>query len=284
MKIIEIKAESALHELKKRNIPYKWDLNIYRGCSHDCKYCYGRKSFEYLKSDDAANEVFVKKNIAEILDKELSRKSWEKEIINIGGVCDSYQEVEQEYKIMPEVLKIMIKHKNPVIISTKSDLILRDIDLLDELGNLTYVNIPVCITSCKDSISKKVEPGASAPINRFKALMELKKIKAYHALHLMPILPYLADDEESLETIVSWAAEADVAYMLTGVLYLTGGIKKRYLKFIETEFPEHYTSYLETYEKGSASKEYKNKVHSFLAKMREKYKVNNSYAKFLPKM
>jgi DNA repair photolyase len=284
IKITEMQVKSALNELKKRGLPYKWDLNIYRGCSHGCKYCYGRKSHEYMNSENFEEEIFVKTNILEHLEKELSNKKWKKEIINIGGVCDSYQEIEKDYKLMPDILKLMIKYKNPIIISTKSDLILRDIDLINELSQFTYVNIPICITSCSDKVSAKVEPGASLPLKRFNVLKELKRTKAYNALHIMPILPFLADDEKSLEIIVGWAAEAEVSYMLTGVLYMIGGIRKRYLKFIETEFPEYYSSYLEIYEKGGASKEYKNKVHAFLAKMREKYKVNNSYAKFLPKM
>lgn len=283
MKVNEIEAKSALHELKRRGLPYKYDLNIYRGCSHGCKYCYAASSHKYLGNENFENQIYVKSNIIEVLEKELASDSWKGDIINIGGVCDSYQPLEKDYKLMRDVLKLMIKYKNPVIISTKSNLILRDIDLINELASYTYVNIALCITSCNDSIAKNVEPGASLPLDRFKALCEISKTNAYTGFHLMPILPFLSDDEETLETLVKWARQSNADYMLTGMLYLTGGIKKRYLSFIEEVYPKYYDEYCKVYPKGGADKDYKNNIHSFLAKMRNKYNVNNNYSKFLPK-
>jgi DNA repair photolyase len=283
MQVTEIEVGSALHELKRRGLPYKYDLNIYRGCTNGCKYCYAVKSHSYLGLESFNQEVVVKTNIADRLEKELSSTNWKKEIINIGGVCDSYQALEKQYQLMRQVLKVMIKYKNPIIISTKSDLILRDLDLLDELAGHTYVNAALSITSADENIAKMVEPGASSPYLRFKALREIDKTKAYTGFHLMPILPFLADDEATLETLVSWAAEAKADYMLTGMLYLTGGIKSRYLSFIKQYYPEYFASYSTLYPKGGADKDYKSKVHGYLSKMRLKYNVNNRYSKFLPK-
>lgn len=217
------------------------------------------------------------------MDKELSAKGWQKDIINIGGVCDSYQQVEEENKLMRDVLKVMIKHKNPVIISTKSDLILRDLDLIDTLAKDTYVNIAFSITSCNPKLASLLEPGASLPENRYKALSEIAKTNANTGFHLMPILPVIADDEETLEQLVFWAAEAKVDYMLSGMLYLTGGIKKRYFSFIKEEYPDLLEAYKKLYPKGGADKTYKSKIHTFLGNMRKKYNVNNNYSKFLPK-
>ncbi|MGF7059512.1 SPL family radical SAM protein [Brassicibacter mesophilus] len=283
MEIREIEAKSALNELKRRGLPYKYDLNIYRGCSNGCKYCYAESSHKYLGSDSFQSEIFVKTNIADELEKTLSSPNWNKDIINIGGVCDSYQGVEKKYKIMRDILKIMIKYKNPIIISTKSDLILRDLDLIDELASYTYVNVALSITSINNDISKKVEPGASLPIDRLKALSEVGTTKAHTGFHLMPILPFLCDDEHSLESMVKWASEAKVDYMLTGMLYLTCGIKKRYLSFINEHYSEYYDRYCKLYPKGGADKIYKSRIHQFLSKMRQKYNVNNQYSKFLPR-
>lgn len=283
MKIQELEVKEALHKLKRRGLPYKYDLNVYRGCSHGCIYCYAQRSHKYLKSDDFEKEIFVKTNIVETLEKALRDPGWKGDIINIGGVCDSYQHIEKDYKLMREILKIMIKYKNPIIISTKSNLILRDIDLIHELARHTYVNIALCITSCDDKVSKNVEPGASLPEDRYKALCELSKTKANTGFHVMPILPYLADDETTLERLVYWASESKVLYMLTGMLYMTGGIKKTYMDFINEKYPEYYEAYKKLYPRGGADKEYKSKVHTFIKKMRNKYNVNNSYAKYLPK-
>lgn len=282
MGLVKMDVQQALHKLNKRGLPYQYDLNIYRGCTHGCKYCYAFQSQSYLRDRGQEEDVFVKANIVEVLERELASPTWKKEIINIGGVCDSYQPCEASYQLMPAILRLMIKYKNPIIISTKSNLILRDLELIDELASHTYVNIPVCITSVNPEISQKVEPGASSPEERFRTLKELGHTRAYTGLHVMPILPLLADDRETLETLARWAHEADVSYMLTGILYLTGGIRKRYLSFIEKEFPEYYDVYVALYPKGSANQEYKGRIHTLFDEMKRKYQVNTSYAIFLP--
>ena len=111
----EIQAKSALKMLR-RKVPYRWDLNIYRGCEHACHYCYARYSHKYLGSEDFDGDIYVKSNIVDVLSRELKSSAWKKEVINIGGVTDSYQPAEQNYKIMPQILGLMIEHKNPIII------------------------------------------------------------------------------------------------------------------------------------------------------------------------
>lgn len=184
---------------------------------------------------------------------------------------------------MRAILKLMIKTKNPVIISTKSDLIIRDLDLIDQLAAVAYVNIAICITDIDKEISNKIEPGASKPNKRLNALKEIKKTRAYCALHFMPIIPFISDTKKKITTVVQWAAQAEVDYMLSGILYLTGQIRPRFFSFIKQSYPHFYESYNRLYKRGSADKEYKTKIHSLLKQLRDRYKVNNSYAKFLPK-
>lgn len=96
-------------------MPCAWDLNIYRGCEHGCRYCYALYSHDYLNDSDRRffDRVYYKSNIAQVLEKELSAKSWKHEAVNIGGVTDSYQPLEEQLQIMPEILKVLIKHKTP---------------------------------------------------------------------------------------------------------------------------------------------------------------------------
>ena len=96
------------------------------------------------------------------------------------------------------------------------------------------------------------------------------------------ILPFLSDDRTSMEKMVKRASEVKVDYMLSGVLYLSGGIKERYLSFIKREFPEYYSAYVELYPRGKANPDYKSRIHSFLRRMREKYGVNAQYSKIIP--
>ena len=216
--IKEITAATALNKLK-RKIPYGWDLNIYRGCMHGCRYCYAQYSHQYL-SGDFFNDIYVKKNIVEILEKELASPSWKREIVNIGGVTDSYQPAEKKYRLMPDILKLMIKYKTPVIISSKSDLILRDFDLIAGLSRITYVNVAQTITTSDEQCRMKIEPNSSDFLSRINVLKVFSNTNASTGLHMMPIIPFVTDSRENIDEIFSHATSCSVDYALTGTLYL----------------------------------------------------------------
>lgn len=277
-KIEKIVCSSALNKLKRR-VPYGWDLNIFRGCQNGCKYCYAMYSHDYL-GEDNFSKVFVKTNIVEQLDKELSRPNWKREIINIGGVTDSYQQVEAEMKIMPEILKTLIKHKNPAIISTKSDLILRDYELISELANITYVNIASTITTMDEKVRQKIEPHGSKSQDRFNLLREFRKTNASVGLHTMPIIPYLTDSDLNIEHICSEARKSNIHYMLAGVLYLRGATRKTFFDFFEQNYPDKYQNLKKLYRTGGAGKAYKERLYNeIINPLREKYGISNSYTK-----
>jgi DNA repair photolyase len=193
-KYIEVTCDTACNKLKRR-MPYSWDLNIYRGCEHGCKYCYAMYSHQYLDSTHYFDEIYVKTNIIEQLEKQLSSAAWKRQVVNIGGVTDSYQPVEAQYKLMPEILKLMIKYKTPCIISTKSDLILRDYDLIAKLADITYVNVAATITCMDENLRQRIEPHGTQSIKRFAMLKEFAQTNASTGLHVMPIIPYLTDGQ-----------------------------------------------------------------------------------------
>ena len=276
--IVEIECSSALNKLK-RKIPYGWDLNIYRGCSHNCKYCYAIYSHEHLGEKDFS-KVFVKTNVVEHLDRELSSSKWNREIVNIGGVTDSYQKVEDKMKIMPDVLRLLIKYKTPAIISTKSNLILRDYDLIDELSKITYVNIASTITKMNKANRKKIEPFGSRSIDRFNMLKEFRKTNASVGLHTMPIIPHITDSYSNIENLCSEAKRVGVHYMLPGVLYLRGASRKVFFEFIKSNYPEKFDNIAALYKTGGADKAYKESLYSQIVNpLREKYGISNSYIK-----
>ncbi|MGE0077668.1 MAG: radical SAM protein [Bacteroidales bacterium] len=276
--IIETECSNALNELK-RKIPYGWDLNIYRGCEHGCKYCYAIYSHDYLNDNGYFENVYVKTNIVEKLENELRSKSWKHEVINIGGVTDSYQPLEKNYAIMPQILKLLIKYKTPAIISTKSNLILRDFDLIDELSRITYVNIAATITTLDESVRTKIEPLGCKTQERFNVLKEFRKTNASTGIHVMPIIPFITDGFENLDAICRNAQQANVHYLLPGTLYLKGKTKGVFLNFIKEEFPLHYEKLCTLYKTGSAGKEYKNELYGMLNELRDKYGLSSSYTK-----
>lgn len=269
---------TALNKLK-RKIPYGWDLNIYRGCSHACTYCYARYTHTCLEDDDFSS-VYAKTGIVELLERELSAPSWNREVINIGGVTDSYQPAEAELKLMPDILKLLIKYKTPAIISTKSDLVLRDYDLIARLAKITYINIASTITTMDEEVRAKIEPGAASSAARFAMLREFRKTNASVGLHTMPIIPYITDSLENFENLCQEAQRAQVHYMLPGVLYLRGKTRSFFFESVQNQFPSQYPLLKNLYKKGGADPAYKEALYQTVVNpLREKYGLSSSYAK-----
>lgn len=210
----EIEAKKALNKLNSKFLPYNWDLNVYRGCMHKCQYCYALYSHKYLDGKNFFDDIYVKKNVIESMEKQLASKRWKREVINLGGVTDNYQPIEAKYGLMREVLKLMIKYKNPITISTKSDLILRDEDLLTELAKVTMVNVAATITTMDENIRKLIEPGAVSSERRVKMLSQLKDKNIGLGLHFMPILPMITDSEENIESIFNEVSKIPVDYII----------------------------------------------------------------------
>lgn len=277
MKIFETNCQSALHKLN-RKIPFGWDLNIYRGCSHGCKYCYAIYSHDYLNDKDYFGSIHVKTNIVDKLEAELKSKTWKREIINIGGVTDSYQACEADYKIMPQILKLLIRYKTPAIISTKSDLILRDYDLIDELSGITYINVAATVTTTNEDLREIIEPGSCPSSKRFAMLKAFRKSNASVGLHVMPIIPFITDDEENIESLCDMARRADVHYMLPGTLYLRGQTRNYFLNFVKAQFPQVFPLLTELYKKGGATKAYKDNLYLMVNRLRNKYQLSGSYS------
>ena len=275
---IEISCETAMNNLKRR-MPYSWDLNIYRGCEHGCQYCYAIYSNDYLGSENYFGDIYVKSNIVEQLEKQLSNSKWKREIVNIGGVTDSYQPAEENYKLMPEILKLLIKYKTPAIISTKSDLILRDYDLIDELSKITYINIAATITTMDENKRKLIEPRGVESDKRFKMLKIFRTTNASVGLHVMPIIPYLTDSFENFDSLFSMAQDSGVHYVLPGTLYLKGKTRTAFFDFIKKEFSQYYNDLLALYKTGGADKEYKNSLYRIVNDLRGKYNLSSSYTK-----
>jgi len=289
----EIHVKKALNKIKETSrltLPFQWDLNIYRGCEHGCNYCYAMYSHSYLENEEKSSsereegsgffrKIYVKTNIAEALEKQLGARSWKKELINIGGVCDSYQPAETKYGLMRKVLALMIEYKNPVTISTKSDLILRDYDLFEELAELAQVNIAVTVTNMDEKLSSLLEPLASSPEKRFSVLRAFKDTAATTGLHMMPILPFLTDSPENLEQILSHAVECEVDYALPGLLNLRGETRKHFFNFLAFNFPELVDPYRKLYEKGGADRAYKAELYGVLGNLMEKYHLSADYMK-----
>ena len=274
----EILCQKAINKLK-RPMPYSWDLNIYRGCEHGCRYCFALYTHKYMNSGDFFNEVYVKTNIVEQVEKQLASKNWKREVVNIGGVTDSYQPAEAHYRFMPEVLKLLIKYKTPAIISTKSDLILRDYDLIDELSRITYVNIAATITTTDDTLRKKLEPNGAPSNIRLEMLKTFRKTNASTGLHVMPIIPYMTDNRENIDSLFYQAKESNIHYVLPDILNLRSQTRKVFFAFLKTYSLELHNKMSALYQNGGADREYKYQLYKMVNELRYKYGLSYSYSK-----
>ena len=276
-RVTEIRCQQACNNLSKTGLPYGWDMNIYRGCQHGCVYCYAIYSHDYISKDDYYEDIYVKVNIAEQLERQLSSPSWKGEKIGIGGVTDSYQPIEAKYKLMPKILRVLIKYKNPCSISTKSDLILRDYDLIDELSRVAEVNISASINIMDEEVRKKIEPGGKSAARRFNMLKEFSKTNAFTGVLQMPVIPYISDGRENIEELYANAAECEVDYLVRGVMYLRGKTRGVFFDFIRREYPELLEKLTLLYRNTNLRNEYKSSLYLMMNQLKSKYRLSGNY-------
>jgi DNA repair photolyase len=199
---------------------------LYRGCQLGCVYCSENNQISHEKYDG----VSVKVNIEEVLPKELARSPGS--LIGFGSMTESYPMEEKELKITEKALNIILKNNNPVHITTKSDVILRDISLLNEINKKSFAGVAVSVM-CDDELSKILEPGVPSSSRRFEVLKQLSSSGIYSGVLLMPILPLVTDTTLNLKNIAERAAEAGAKFVIPyfGV-DLSSQIREYYLKFL----------------------------------------------------
>lgn len=275
--IREITCKTAMNKLHSSRLPYHWDLNVYRGCQHKCQYCFALYTQDYMPDNDFFDTIYIKSNVVEQFEKQLASPSWKRDIVNLGGVTDSYQPIEKDRKIMPEILKLLIKYKTPCIVSTKSDLILRDFDLIDQLSRITYVNVAATITSMDENVRQKIEPGGVPSLRRFQMLKEFSKTNASRGLHMMPIIPYLTDSDENLNALYSHGEDAQVSYALPGLMNLRGRTRKSFFNFIRLEYPRLVPIFEDLYKDGRLDREYRTAFYKRLGKIKRAHSLSHNY-------
>ena len=278
----EITCKNAFRKLPKRIGPYRYDMNIYRGCAHRCVYCYALYSQRYLDQGDFYHDIYVKTNIVEQLRRQLSAPHWNRQLINIGSVCDSYQPLEASYGLMREVLKVLIQYRNPCIISTKSDLILRDLDLIDTLSKLTYVNIAATITTLDEDLAVVLEPNAASCKRRSEVLSIVKKrTSAVTGVHVMPMMPYLNDDDATLYELCDCVNRIKADYATFGMLHLKGDTKRSYFHMLKAHFPQLLLRYQTLYQNGRIDPVYANDFYQRLHSITQAHHINTDFMKYL---
>ena len=266
MTFYEVRAKSIINRVPDASyVPFRWSINPYRGCGHQCLYCFARKTHTYLDLDygkDFDTKVVVKVNGPELLRKELAAPRWESEHIAMGTNVDPYQRAEGKYRLMRGIIEALRDFANPFSILTKGTLILRDLDLLRQCAEITDVGTNFSVGSVDPDLWRAVEPGTPSPPRRLDAVRKLNEAGVSCGVLMAPILPFLSDDDDRLEETVRAIAEAGADHVAPIVLHLRkGGSREWWMAWLSEHHPELVPRYRELYGTGAyAPKDYQRAV------------------------
>jgi DNA repair photolyase len=212
MAVKEIQGKVLLSHVKQPDTWFglKYNMNLYRGCQHRCIYCDSRS--ECYQIEDFDGEVLVKANAIELLQKELARKRV-KGTIGLGSMNDCYMPLEREINLTGRALELIAQFGFTVHVMTKSDLVLRDLETLAAI-NERYATVSFTITTADDELGKKLEPGAPLVSDRFRAMRTIADRGIQTGVSLMPVLPFIEDNEENIAAIVRRTHEHGGSYII----------------------------------------------------------------------
>lgn len=242
-----VEAKTIMTKVKDGSSWYGVDfnMNLYRGCSHGCIYCDSRSSCYRI---DDFDRVRGKKDALLILERELA-KSKQTGVVGIGAMSDTYNPLEKKYEITRGALKLIKKYGYGVSIDTKSDLVLRDIDVLKEIQENNNVIVKITITTPHDELSKKIEPYAPPSSKRFKAIKELTDVGIFAGIMMNPVLPFVTDNEEDIKRLVYLAHESGAKFIHTYMgMTLRDNQRDYYLERIDKLFPGMMNKYFKCYQ------------------------------------
>src|SRR5580704_17047456 len=194
---------------KTADVPFDWTLNPYRGCEHGCIYCFARPYHEFLGFScglDFETKLMAKPDAAELLKRELASPNWKPETIVMSASTDIYQPIEHKMQIARQCLEVMADCGQPVVTMTKSALVLRDVDLWKRLAEKNAGRVTVTLVTLDGDLAQKLEPRASSPPGRLRAIRELTAAGIPVTVNVAPVIPGLTDSE--MPAILKAVAEA----------------------------------------------------------------------------
>jgi len=273
----------------------RYSINPYNGCHFGCIYCDAR-SGKYHMPEQFEEEIVVKKNVAQMLDMRLTRaRTFQPDIVGIGGVTDCYQPAEKIYKNTQQILEVLLKHQFPVHICTKSDLVLRDLDLLQAIARLTWASVSVTILTVDKERAKFLDYRAPSPQRRLKVIQTIKEKapQVQTGVLAIPVIPFLTEDTDQLENLFQKVKAAGADYLLFGfgvtlrdrqALWFLRKLKEKFSELIP-EYEQLYgfkynpQNYSGTY---GPDLDYQISKHQILFELSEKYQLPFRIKRFIP--
>jgi DNA repair photolyase len=276
-----LSAKSLLNRcVSGRRMPFTWTINPYRGCEFACKYCYARYTHEFMEMRDGAEfeqKIYVKQHTADLLRRELRRVK-RGEPIALGTATDPYQPAERRYEITRSILEEFARHRGFELgIVTKSNLVVRDVDLLRAVAQNNALSIHITVTTLNVELARILEPRAPRPDLRMEAVRELSEAGLTVGVSCSPVLPCITDSPADLEAVVRAAAAAGARHIFAGPLFLKPCSAAVFLPFLEQHFPQLVENYRKRYQDHSfLPSSYGKRIAQLIAHFREKYGIRRA--------
>ena len=266
---------SILNHCDSDRVPFSWTVNPYRGCEFGCHYCYARYTHEFMELDgaDFERKIFVKQDAGPLSGRDLRTEKIEGEHIAIGTATDPYQPAEREFGATRAILEQMAARRGlSVSITTKSDQVLRDVDLLQRIAEHSAVSVNLSITTLRTRLARMLEPRAPRPDLRLNAVRELRRAGISAGVFAMPVLPGITDREEDLDALARGARDAGAQWFAASVLFLMPSAQKQFLPFLDEKFPKLARRYREWFSHSTYAPEaYRKEIAARVSALRKKY-------------
>lgn len=251
VRVAEVAAKSALNRV--RGMGFTWSLNPYTGCAHQCVFCYARGTHAYRELDGVrewGSVLTAKVNLAAVLRADLARSTYRGDEIAIGTATDPYQPLEGRYRLMRGILAALRDARAPFHITTRSPLIVRDLDLLAQCAGRAEVGVAVSIATLDDRVAREIEPTVAPPRQRLRAVRALADARIRVGVAVAPVLPEITDDAAAMAAVVHAAADAGASHVWHSALNLGAVTRDAYFAFLDETRPELVERYARLFRRG----------------------------------
>jgi DNA repair photolyase len=269
----EVRAKSALNKVPNSSrMPFRWTINPYRGCSHGCSYCFARPTHTYLDFNagrDFEKEIVVKVNVPEVARAELMRPSWTREHVALGTNTDPYQWVEGRYRLMPGIWEAMRDSGTPSSVLTKSPLLLRDIELMEQVHEAAGFAANLSIPTLEEKAWRASEPHTPHPRKRIEAVAELNRAGIPTGVLIAPLMPGINDSPKQVEEILELCGEAGAVNIGGIPLHLRGEVRDIFFDWLRSYRPDLVPRYERLYARGAyVGKEERERIQALMRRGR----------------
>ena len=277
-----LQSRSALNRESSGRMPFAWTINPYRGCEFACQYCYARYTHEFMEmwdGKDFERKIYAKVGSPELLRAELRQAKDKGLPIALGTATDPYQPAEKQFEITRRMLEVFLEFTGlEFSITTKSVLILRDLELLGRVSDRHRFSVHMTVTTTDEGLARLLEPKAPPPARRLEAVQQLSRAGVRVGVNAMPILPGLNDSDRNLDAMARAAREAGAKFLYGNILFLTPSAMKQFMPFLEKEFPRLAKKYRKLYAHSAyLNGEYRDRMTKLLAKLRTRYGLEGNY-------